>query len=143
MRLPVRAVFASDFTFIDHEGWKAHPQLKIDITDVLGGWSLGAVLGPVFADDNYHAYYYDVKPRYATQSRPAYKAGGGYSGMSIQLSASRRFGNLWLGMFARYDNLSGAVFEDSPLVETRHSFTGGLGAAWMLGRSAQTVRDGL
>lgn len=139
LRFPVRAAFATDLTFIDHVGWKAHPQLNISITDVLGGWDLGAALGPVFADDDYHSYYYEVSREHVTESRPAYRAGGGYSGTSVQVSAGRMFENMWVGMFARYDNLSGARFEDSPLVETRHSFMGGIAAAWMLGRSSKTV----
>lgn len=139
LRLPVRAALATDLTFIDHVGWKAHPQLNIEITDVLGGWDLGGVLGPVFADKDYHSYYYEVSRKYATESRAVYRPDGGYSGTSVQVSAGRRFENMWVGMFARYDNLSGAVFEDSPLVETKHSFMAGIVAAWMLGRSSKTV----
>lgn len=142
LRMPVRAVFTSDLTFLDHIGWKAHPQLNIDFTDIFGKWSVGAVIGPIFADQEYHAYYYEVKPQYATKERPAYRPEGGYSGSCVLLSASRKFSNLWIGMFARYDNLSGAVFSDSPLVETRHSFMGGIGIAWMIGQSAQTVPAG-
>ncbi|MFW6335216.1 MAG: MipA/OmpV family protein [Desulfosalsimonas sp.] len=139
LRLPVRAAFATDLTFIDHAGWKAHPQLNISITDVSGGWGLDAVVGPVFADADYHSYYYEVSREHATESRPFYRPDGGYSGSSFQVSAGRRFENMWIGLFARYDNLSGAVFEDSPLVETRHSFMGGIATAWMLGRSSKTV----
>ncbi|MBS3731501.1 MAG: MipA/OmpV family protein [Desulfobacterales bacterium] len=139
LRLPVRAVFASDFTFIDHVGWKAHPQLNIDMTGLFGRWNIGMVLGPIFADRSYHDYYYEVAPRYASAARPAYRPEGGYSGTSLLLSASRRFSGVWVGMFARYDNLSGAAFFDSPLVETRHSFMGGIGIAWMLDRSDKTV----
>lgn len=139
LRMPVRAVFATDLSYIDHEGWKVHPQLNIDIEEIFGKWNMGAVIGPIFADSKYHSYYYEVEPRYASASRPAYQAHGGYSGSCVLVSASRRFENMWVGMFARYDNLSGAVFEDSPLVETRHSFMGGIGIAWILGRSAETV----
>ncbi|MCF8109868.1 MAG: MipA/OmpV family protein [Desulfobacteraceae bacterium] len=139
LRLPVRAAFATDFTSIEHAGWKVHPQVKMDASDVLGQWNVGLTLGPVFADKKYHAYYYEVKPAYATDARPAWRANGGYSGTSVQVSASRRFGRLWLGMFARYDNLAEAAFMESPLVETRHSFMGGIGAAWMLGESSETV----
>lgn len=138
-RLPIRAVFASDFTFIDHEGWKAHPQINLDLMDMAGGWNFGVTLGPIFADRRYHAYYYEVKPEYVTKSRPAWEAEGGYSGSSLLFSASRRFENTWVGMFLRYDNLAGAVFEDSPLVETRHSFMAGCGVAWVLGRSERSV----
>ena len=44
-----------------------------------------------------------------------------------------------IGAFARYDNLDGAVFEDSPLVETREYFVFGMVFAWVLGASDETV----
>ena len=44
-----------------------------------------------------------------------------------------------IGAFARYDNLDGAVFADSPLVETREYFVFGLVFAWILGASDETV----
>jgi outer membrane scaffolding protein for murein synthesis (MipA/OmpV family) len=139
LRLPVRAAFASDFTFLDHVGWKAHPQINLDFINAAGTWNLGLTLGPVFADRRYHSYYYEVKPAYATETRHEWKASGGYSGTSLLLSASRRFASTWIGLFFRYDNLAGAAFEDSPLVETRHSFMGGMGVAWIIGKSTQSV----
>ncbi|HHO70113.1 MAG TPA: hypothetical protein ENN02_01365, partial [Halothiobacillus sp.] len=50
-----------------------------------------------------------------------------------------RFGQLWVGGFLRYDNLSGAAFADSPLVETRHSLMAGIGTAWVFGKSSRQV----
>jgi hypothetical protein len=44
-----------------------------------------------------------------------------------------------MGGFIRYDNLSGAAFEDSPLVETRHSVMAGFAVAYILKKSARTV----
>ena len=38
----------------------------------------------------------------------------------------------WVGAFARYDNLSGAAFVDSPLVKDKESFMVGIGVAWIL-----------
>jgi len=35
-------------------------------------------------------------------------------------------------VFARYDRLSGAAFEDSPLVKKKSSFMAGVGIAWVL-----------
>jgi hypothetical protein len=41
----------------------------------------------------------------------------------------------------RYDNLSGAEFEDSPLVRRQNYLTGGIGIAWMIGRSKRMVES--
>jgi hypothetical protein len=44
-----------------------------------------------------------------------------------------------MGGFIRYDNLSGAAFDDSPLLETRHSVMGGFAVAWIFKKSSRTV----
>ena len=75
--------------------------------------------GPQFADHNYHAYFYEVLADYATTTRPEYHPGGGYSGSRVTLTLEKRWGSLSLGAFLRYDNLQGAVFADSPLVQRR------------------------
>jgi len=54
-------------------------------------------------------------------------------------SMSRRFEHVWMGGFVRYDNLSGATFEDSPLVENSHSVMGGFAVAWIFKKSSRMV----
>ncbi|MDY6904350.1 MAG: MipA/OmpV family protein [Thermodesulfobacteriota bacterium] len=139
MRLPVRAIFSSDLTYIDDHGWKTHPNINVKVADVWKGWHLGITLGPIFAGNRYHAYYYEVEPAYATPVRPVWRAKGGYSGTALMLSASRRFGDIWAGMFVRYDNLDGAAFIGSPLVETRHAVMAGLAISRVFWRSERTV----
>ncbi len=138
--LPVRAVFATDFTDIEHVGWLFHPQLWLDAPKI-AGWNVSVGAGPIFADRSYHDYYYSVDSGAATATRPAFAADGGYSGTSLLAGTSRRFGNLWIGGFLRYDNLSGASFEDSPLVETDHYFAAGFAVAWIFAQSDERVPD--
>ena len=45
---------------------------------------------------------------------------------------------LWVGGFARYDNLRGVAFEASPLMRQNYSVIAGIGAAWVFAES--TVR---
>ncbi len=139
LRMPVRAGVATDFRSAKHIGWKAHPMLAVDIRNGPGGWNLGMSAGPQFASRDYHGYYYDVARADAAATRPAYRASAGYSGTALQFSASRRFRDWWVGAFLRYEYLGGAAFEGSPLVETRQAVTGGLGVAWVFGRSERTV----
>ena len=75
-----------------------------------GGWHLGVLGGPVFADRRYHDYYYGVDAVDATATRPAYRARGGYAGWQALVATSRRIGSAWVGAFVRYDSLDGAVF---------------------------------
>jgi outer membrane protein len=44
-----------------------------------------------------------------------------------------------MGGFIGYDNLSGAAFDDSPLLETDHSFMAGVAVAWIFKKSSKTV----
>jgi len=139
LKLPVRSVIATDFGSAEQAGWIFNPHLNLDSRDMFGGWNTGLSLGPLFGNRKYHAYYYEVAPEFATPSRPAYSASGGYSGTLMIASLSRRFERVWVGGFIRYDNLSGAVFDDSPLVETRHSVMAGFAVAYILKKSAATV----
>ena len=131
IRLPWRAVVATDLSHVDGIGWILAPSLHYDVRHN-GGWGFGAAIGPLYASEKYHDYYYEVLPAQATPTRSAYDAPGGYSGSRMTFTASRRFPGFWVGAFARYDQLSGAAFEDSPLVKKNSSFMAGVGIAWVL-----------
>lgn len=140
-RLPVRAVFSTDFGSIESRGGSAHPNLNFDIKNIGpgGGWNFGVAAGPLYATERYHDYYYEVAPLYAIGTRPAYDARGGYSGSRVTLALSKRFQRVWVGTFARYDGLNGAKFEDSPLVRSDHAFMAGLSVAWIFAESERRV----
>lgn len=121
--------------------WLFAPRLNIDFENFAGhaGWNFGAGVGPVFAADKFHEYFYSVPARFATASRPEYRADGGYSGMHVLAALSKRFPKYWVGAFLRYDWLGGAEFDDSPLVRRQNSLAGGFGFAWMIGESKRLV----
>jgi MipA family protein len=123
--------------------WVFAPRLNIDFDNVGGrdGWDFGAGVGPVFAADRFHEYFYSVPARFATPDRPEYHADGGYSGMHALAALSKRFPKYWVGAFLRYDWLGGAQFEDSPLVRRRNYLAGGIGIAWMIGESKRKVEE--
>ena len=141
LRLPVRGAVTLQRapTFV---GWTFSPNLNLDVGGVGGGWNLGMLTGPVFADRKFHSYYYGVDPAYARPDRPAYEAHGGYAGWRLVTATSRRFGNAWVGAFVRYDNLRGAAFVDSPLVRRTSELTFGIGVAWILATSKELVASG-
>jgi len=138
LRLPLRGAitFQSSPKFI---GATFSPNLNLDLTEVAGGWNVGLLAGPLFGDRKYHEHFYGVDPIYATATRPAYRASGGYAGWQALAATSRRFGNTWVGAFLRYDSLAGAVFEDSPLVRSKHAVTAGVGISWVFARSSELV----
>ncbi len=138
--LPLRGAFTleRDSRFI---GWQFSPRLNLDIDSPPGlpGWTLGLVGGPVFGDRRQHEYFYGVAPRYAEAGRPAYEARGGYAGMQFLSALWKRYPAYWVGAFVRYDNLHGAVFDDSPLVTQKSGFAGGVAVSWVFGESKTRV----
>ena len=141
LRLPARAVIATDFRHAQSQGWMTNPHLNLDVRPAfLGGrWNIGLNLGPVFATQKYHQYFYGVAPQFATPERPAYDARGGYSGTTLLASISRQIGRVWIGAFLRYDLLAGASFEPSPLVRQNSALAGGIAIAWVFSESGTKV----
>ena len=139
--LPLRAAITVEGS-PQNVGWVFHPKLNMDITDLPGlpGWNLGLLAGPVFGNQRQNAYYYSVAPQYATLERPAYEANAGYAGMQYTMGFSKRFPKYWVGTFLRYDNLSGATFENSPLLKQKDYFAAGLAITWVLGESSTRVQ---
>jgi outer membrane protein len=141
LRFPLRAAFATDFSYVDFAGWVFQPNLNVDFRDPFGqaGWKSGFLVGPMFSDRRYNEYYYAVDPAFSMAGRPAYNPAGGYAGTQLIATLSKRFPRFWVGGFARWDTLNGAAFADSPLVKTRHYFAAGIAAAWILGESTTKV----
>lgn len=140
LRLPLRKVIAADFKHTQGAGWMFQPQLNLDIKDIKqSGWNLGLVGGLIFSDKSYNRYFYDVAPQYATATRPAYTASGGYSGTQFIVALSKRHENYWTGGFIKWDDLSGAAFANSPLVMSRQYFTVGFSINWVLDKSDKMV----
>jgi len=115
------------------------PNLNLDVSGLAGAWNLGLLAGPVFATARHHEHFYSVAPEFATASRPAYNAPGGYGGWRATAALSRRFGNAWVGGFVRYDDVQGASFAPSPLVRRENNLTAGFGISWIFATSSQRV----
>lgn len=140
IRMPLRAVLASDFKRVHHEGWLFQPQLNLDFRDIdHDGWNVGLVAGVIYSDRQYHGYFYNVAPQHATAARPAYAASGGYAGTQYIFAFNKRYPTYWVGGFAKWDNLNGAVFADSPLVRSKNYFTIGGAITWIFDKSDKMV----
>jgi outer membrane protein len=138
LKLPLRTAISVGTSGIDHQGWVFAPYLEYEIEQYKHRRrrsELSISLGPQYADDRYHEYYYGVAPGFATADRAEYVADGGYSGSRLTLTWTRRHDKWWIGAFVRYDNLSGATFEDSPLVKDRDYLAVGIGLARILAQS--------
>lgn len=122
-------------------GWLFAPNLNLDIKDPAGmqGWNLGMLAGPYFQSRKYNSYFYTVSTSDATAARPVYSAPGGYAGAQFTMALSKRFQRYWVGGFLRYDSLSGAVFEDNPLVKKSNAVSAGIAISWIFGQSSMRV----
>ncbi len=140
LRLPVRGAITVE-SQPRYIGVQFFPHLNLDVHDPAGfaGWNLGLLAGPVYTDQRYNRYFYEVQPQYATAERPAYSPGGGFAGTQFIAALSKRFPKVWIGGFVRYDSLGGARFESSPLVASKRYLAGGIGVSWVLGESSQRV----
>lgn len=127
--LPLRAAFATDFKSSDTIGYIFSPYIQFRYKL---GLESSLSIGPMWASEEYHDYFYQVSPQQANADRPAYNARAGYSGSRITLTANYRWRDYWLGMFMRYDRLDGAVFHDSPLIRRNDSLMVGIGFAGYL-----------
>ncbi len=138
LRMPLRAAYTVQRS-PRNVGWTLNPHLNLDLRDVGGGWDVGVQSGAVLGDRRFHNFLYGVAPGEATAQRPAYDARAGYAGWLALAGVSRRFDALWVGAFARYDNLSGSVVRASPLVKTDHNVTFGVAVSWIFSTSDRLV----
>ena len=137
--LPLRGVLATNIKENEFIGWVFYPHLNLDMPQSYKKWEVGFNIGPLFSSKKYNDYYYSVDPEYVTPDREAYQANAGFSGTSMLLNATRRGRNFWFSVFLRYDNLAGATFVDSPLVETRDYLMGGIAMTWNFARSKRSI----
>jgi outer membrane scaffolding protein for murein synthesis (MipA/OmpV family) len=139
VRTPVRAAFTVESHPRD-AGVNLSPTLNFDVAGFGGRqWQLGMLAGPIFATRRQHQYFYGVSERDARPDRPAFDAHGGYAGLQFLVALSRRFEKAWLGAYARYDTLRGAVFEDSPLVRRPYYVSAGFAIAWIPLQSSRMI----
>lgn len=141
LTLPLRGVFTVD-TSPRYIGLAASPKITYyrDHRALGRYWRLGATAGLEFGSAKLHDYFYSVDPAFQTPDRPAFNADGGYAGPRFTFSAQSRRGNNWIGAFFRYDNVTGAVFDDSPLVRQSGNFSAGIVVGWFIAKSSRMVK---
>ena len=123
----------------NNEGWFFAPYLQLRYYSTM---ETAVSIGPMWASEKYHDYFYQVEPQYALASRPAYDAKGGYSGFRFTVTNSHRINkHFWWGGFIRYDSLSGATFENSALVKQDYSLIAGLMFAYVFNPVKEYYQD--
>ena len=134
--IPVRVAFVTDLPDVDHIGYLVEPRFSFDHRRSSNApVAHKTTIGLKFATQDFHAYYYDVAPEYATPIRPAYKSDAGFGGSFIKYRISYKTNDFIYWMFLRYQSLRGAEFEDSPLVLKNDYYLVGAGFSWIFASS--------
>ena len=133
LALPVRAVFSTDFSDLDHRGFLFNPELSYRRAGFFDGMHMSVELGATFATERLQDYFYQVDARFANAARPAFDADGGYMGSELDVGFSFRLQQrlrLFTGAQAAYRG--GAANEDSPLYRDDLTISFGAGFVWSL-----------
>lgn len=140
LTLPLRGVVTVDRS-PEYIGLAASPKLTYfrDVQVMDRFWRVSVTGGAELGSSKLHDYFYTVDPAFETANRPAFRADSGYAGTRFTLGVQGRRGNSWVGAFVRYDSVSGAVFEDSPLVRQSGNVSAGIVFAWFIARSQRMV----
>jgi len=141
-KLPLRSAHSIGGEGIfKHRGWTFSPFLEYTAKSLKrDDWKTSISVGPLYADRDYHNYFYEVHPTYVTPVRSEYHATSGYSGARTTLTIRKHLTDkLQIGGFARFDTLKNSAFEDSPLVSTKHYRALGVALVWMLSQSEEMV----
>lgn len=139
----LRAAFSFDFDDgldVVHEGNVAEISITFRDSELLSKQQsrLHLSCGIQFGDTNLHSYFYEVSPQFATPLRAQYEAKGGYGGFHLSGSIIKELTpKYWIGLYGRWMNSDGAVFEDSPLVQTGNNYVLATFFTWKIGESAR------
>ena len=137
--LPVRAAFLLGDQPFYHQGWTINPRLHYQ--HELGPWSVVSTLGPVFSDNRYHAYIYEVGLQDVAANRAFYQAEDGYTGSRFSIKFRRRIDEFYVSLAASYYSLHDAENEESPLLLQDEYVAVSVVFSWVFGSSATMVAD--
>jgi outer membrane scaffolding protein for murein synthesis (MipA/OmpV family) len=97
----------------------------------LGDLILHSELSIDHADSHYHQYYYGVDTSYQTADRAFYAAKSGINNMALSAGLTWRYQQLWLGLYAKYFDLSKAANKASPLLVENNQLSAGIAFSWI------------
>ena len=130
--LPLRAAIATDLSSVENVGWIFEPRLTYETRrPYKTGFTYLVSAGLRFSTEDLHQFYYNVDAQFVTPERSQFDAQAGYSGLFVDYIANWRSESFIYWALLRYQNLQGAAFEDSPLVEQNDYLLIGAGITWV------------
>jgi outer membrane scaffolding protein for murein synthesis (MipA/OmpV family) len=143
LELPLRAVFSTDFSSVEHRGYLAEPQIAYQHENFLRfGLKLKLGLSAAFASEDLQDFFYQVDAPFVTATRPLFDAEAGYLGSRLRLSLLYPLGkHLRLFLIGDAESHHGAANEDSPLFREKLTYGAGIGLIWSFYQSERTVNE--
>lgn len=145
LKAAVRGAVAADFDKLSSHYVGIRGGLSLHLEDYQpvpdGILTVGLSASVDLNDAAYNRYFYDVRPDLSRPGRSAYRSRGGYAGASLSgYTLTRLRPDLSWGLYARWDNIDGAVYRDSPLVGTRNNHVFGTALIWTIRTSRHQVQ---
>jgi outer membrane scaffolding protein for murein synthesis (MipA/OmpV family) len=139
--LPLRAVLEVRGG-VRHQGYTFEPRLAYEERSGDGKWRFEGHVAAVVGDGKINRYFYEVRPEYATGTRPAYTADSGLILARVGVFAARVVNrDLRVYGFLRAENYGIGANDDSPLHRRDNGLSAGVGLAWTWKRSLALAGD--
>ncbi|QNA98998.1 MipA/OmpV family protein [Massilia sp. Se16.2.3] len=139
--LPLRAVMEVR-SGVRHQGYTFEPRLAYDRRSMDGKWLFETNLSAVVGDGKINRYFYEVRPEYATATRPAYQAKSGLVLVRAGLFVARAINrDLRAYGFVRAENYGAGANDNSPLHLRDNGVSAGFGLSWTFKRSAALASE--
>ncbi|MBU0729151.1 MAG: MipA/OmpV family protein [Proteobacteria bacterium] len=132
----------NSFISIYYEGVRYSATLRYKNETLLKppGSSLGISAALYYADADLNGFFYDVDQEYIRNDRPYYRSGKGPAGHSLATYVVYGLNDKFsVSGYLRWDNVSHAVFNDSPLVKQDDTFIVGISLIWKMYKSKKMV----
>jgi outer membrane scaffolding protein for murein synthesis (MipA/OmpV family) len=139
--LPLRAVIEVR-SGVRHQGYTFEPRLVYERRSDDGKWLFDTQLSAVVGDGKINRYFYEVRPEFATATRPAYSADAGLILVRAGVFAARVVNpDLRVYSFLRAENYGSGANRNSPLHLRDNGLSAGIGLTWTFKRSAALASD--
>jgi len=133
LQLPLAYAYAFNDLDAQSIGWSINPRIYFNYLIKNSGYPIdvSVSLGPVYNSGQFNQYYYTVEVADVMAGRDEYQSEEGNAGYRFNFSVTQRMDSYWLGFYLRYQNISDAVFVDSPLVSENDYWFVAIGASWL------------
>lgn len=115
-----RALISVGDSGMHYEGWVANPELRWEFQQ-RPGLRWGTSLEALYGSADYHGFFHNVAPEFATADRPVYEADAGYGGTALAGFVRWQPAPNWnLYSALTYHHLDKVSFDDGPLFRQKY-----------------------